>query len=136
MLIRRFNRLGGEEDSKTQVPNFNVDFDNRKVDNISCNGLCLGSTKSSNYSSASSAKNRLKLAMIKEKQLARQLKMEDQLRRQENAIRLQKMKDEVEVAQIMVEAEEEEERQGTRRVLATRIFRTSDYARRTVKVKA
>ena len=118
MMTRSSNRLRREEDSKKQVTDFNIDVDNHadvdshKVDNISCHGLCLGSTKCSNYSSASSARNRLKLAMIKEKQLARQLELEEQLKRQENAIRLQKIKDEVEVAQLMVEAEEEEERQG------------------------
>ena len=43
--------------------------------------------------------------MIKEEQLARQLELKEQLKRRENAIRLQKMKDEVVVAQLMVEAE-------------------------------
>ena len=114
MLTRNSIRLRREEDPKKQITDSNIDFDIRvdvdshKVDNVSCNGLCLGSTKSSDYSSASSAKNRLRLAVIKEKQLARQLELEEQFRRQENAIRLQKMKDEVEVAQLMVEAEEEE----------------------------
>ena len=51
--------------------------------------------------------------------MARQLELEEQLKRQENAIRLQKIKDEVEVAQLMVEAEEEEERQGNSDVPVT-----------------
>ena len=57
--------------------------------------------------------------MIKEKLLARQLELEEQLRRQENAIRLQKVKDEVGVAELMVEAKEEEEKQGTSDVSVT-----------------
>ena len=118
MMTRSSHRVRREEDSKKQVTDFNNDIDNpadvdsRKVDNISCHGLDVGSTNISYYSSASSAGNWLKLAMIKEKQLATQLDAEEQLKRQENVIRLQKRKDEDEVAQLMVEAEEEEERQG------------------------
>ena len=106
-------------DLKSKVSNFIVDFDNhvdaniRKVDNTSCNGLCSESTESSNYPSASSAENKLKLAIFKKEQLTSQLELEEQLRRQKNAIRLQKIKYELMVTQVMVEAEKEKEKQGT-----------------------
>ena len=50
MMTRSSHRFRREEDSKKQVTDFNIDVDNQadvdshKVDNISCHGLCLGST--------------------------------------------------------------------------------------------